>query len=52
MGICGSGLFWRFKLHNNKFKKALDPKKQWRIDLPRLSAHQTEDAEYIQNADV
>ena len=33
----------------NKFKII---RNSWRIDLPRLPAHQTENAEYLQNTDM
>ena len=35
-----SRLFWPFKLHNVRFKKALDHKKRWRIEQFRVSTHQ------------
>jgi hypothetical protein len=42
-----SRLFCPLKLHNTEFKQALDHKKRWRIELPRLPAPQTENAQYL-----
>jgi hypothetical protein len=42
-----SRLLWPLKLHNTELKQALDHKKRWRIELPRLPAHQTENAQYL-----
>jgi len=47
-----SCLFGPFKRYNGRCKQAQDHKKQWRIDLPRLPAHQTENVKYLQNADT
>jgi len=47
-----SRLFGPFKPYNCRCKQAQDHKKQWRIDLPRLPAHQTENAKYLQNANT
>jgi len=49
---CTSCLFQPFKRYNSRCKQAQDHKKQWRIDLPRLPAHQTENAKYLQNTDT
>ena len=34
-------LIWPFKLHNNRFKQAIDHKKWWRIEQCRVSTYQT-----------
>jgi len=47
-----SHLFRPFKRYNGRCKQAKDHKKQWRIDLPRLPAHQTENEKYLQIADM
>jgi len=47
-----SRLFGPCKQYNGRCKQAQDHEKQWRIDLPRLPAHQTENAKYLQNADT
>ena len=47
-----SRLFGPFELYNSRCKQAQDHKKQWRIDLHRLPAHQTENAKYLQNTDT
>jgi len=47
-----SRLFGPFKRYNSRCKQAQDHKKQWRIDLPRVPAHQTENAKYLQNVDT
>ena len=50
--MCTSLLFGPFKWYNSRCKQAKDHKKQWRIDLPRLPAHWTEIAKYLQNMDM
>ena len=45
-------LFGPFTRCNGRCKQAQDHKKQWRIDSPRLPAHQTENAKYLQNTDM
>jgi len=50
--MCTSRLFRPFKRYNSRCKQAQDHKKQWRIDLPRLPAHQIENAKYLQNANT
>jgi len=45
-------LFRPFKRYNSRCKQAQDHKKQWTIDLPRLPGHQTDNAKYLQNADM
>ena len=52
MDACTSHIFRPFKRRNSRLKQVQDHKKQWRIDLPRLPAHQTENVEYLQNADT
>jgi len=44
--------FGPIKWYNSRCKQAQDHKKQWRIDLPRLPAHQAENAKYLQNTDI
>jgi hypothetical protein len=39
-GARTSCLFFPFKLHNNRFKQALDHEKWWRIEQPRVSTYQ------------
>jgi len=51
--IAGTSRLLRpFKRYNSRCKQAQDHKNQWRIDLPRLPAHQTENAKYLQNTDM
>jgi hypothetical protein len=39
-GMRSRYLFWPFKMHNNRFKQALDHEKRWRIEQLRESTYQ------------